>query len=74
MKTIALDTFGTLNTTNFHSVSPFPVVFILQNTWVYICTIYHSNETSHIEVLVDDRFGFGTILSVPNINPNNGHI
>ena len=74
IKTIALDTFETLNTTNSYSMSPFPVVFTLQNTWVYICTMYHSNETSHIEVSVDDRFGFGTILSVPNINPNNGHI
>ena len=36
--------------------------------------MYHSDETSHIEVSVDDRFGFETVLSVPNIDPNNGHI
>ena len=74
MRTIALDIFGTLNTTNSHSVFPFPAVFTLWDIWVYICTMYYNNETSYIEVSVDDRFGFGTVLSVPNIDPNNGHI
>jgi len=74
MRTIVLDTFGTLNMTNSHSVSPFPAVFTLQDTWVYICTMYCSDETSHIKASVDDRFGFGTVLSIPNIDPNNGHI
>ena len=74
MRTIALDIFGTLNITNSHSVFPFPAVFTLWDIWVYICTMYYNNETSYIEVSVDDRFGFGTVLSVPNIDPNNGHI
>ena len=74
MRTIALDTFGTLNTTNSHSISLFPAVFTLQDIWVHIHTMYCNNETFHIEVLVDNRFDFETILSVPNINPNNGHI
>ena len=74
MRTIALDTFGTLDMTNTHYVSPFPTVFTLRNTWVHICTIYCSDETSYIETLVNDQFGFGTILCVPDINPNDGYV
>ena len=74
MGTIALNTFGPLDTTNTCYMPPFPTVFTLQDTWVHICTTYYSNETSHVKLLVNDQFGLGTILCVPDINPNDGHV
>ena len=74
MRTIVFDTFGTMDTTDTCCMSLFPTVFTLWDTWVHICTTYYSNETFHVEMSVNDWFGLGIVLCVPNINPNDGHV
>ena len=36
--------------------------------------MYHSDETSYVEMSVNDWFGLRTILYVPDIDLNDGHI
>ena len=36
--------------------------------------MYYSDETSHVESLINNWFGLRTILYVPDIDPNDGHI
>jgi len=74
ISTIALDTLGPLNTTNICYVSPLPIVLTLQNIQVHISITYYNDETFHIEVSIDDSFGLGTILSVPDVNLDDGHV
>ena len=74
IRPITLNTLGSLNTTYTHCVSPFLTVFTLQNTWIHVCTTYHSNETSNIKTSVDNWFGLGTSLDIPDIDPDDGHI
>ena len=71
MRPITLDTLGPLNMTNTCYVSPLPTVW---NTQVHISTAYHSNETLHIEMLINDSFGLETILSVPDVDLDDSHI
>ena len=61
MGTIVLDTFRTLNIAHTSCMSPFPAVFALQYSRVYICSIHYSNEVAYIEMPVDDSLGFRVI-------------
>jgi len=74
MRPITLDTLGPLDATNTCYVSLLPTVLILWDTQVHISTIYCSNEISHVEMLIDDSFGSRTILSIPDIDPDDGHV
>jgi len=74
VRPIALDTLGPLDVTNTCCMSPLPTVLTLQDIWVHISTTYCSNKTSHIETSIDDSFGLGTILSIPDVNPDDGHV
>jgi len=74
MRPITLDTLGPLNVTNTHCMFPLPTVLTLQNTRVHISTTYYSDETPYVEVPIYDSFGLGTVLSVPYVNPYDGHI
>jgi len=74
MRPIVLDTLGLLNVTNTHHVSPLPTVLTLQDTRVHISTIYHSDETSHIETSIDDSFDLGTVLSILDVNPDDDYV
>jgi len=73
MGPIKLDTLGPLDATNICYVFPLPTVLTLWDTWVYISTIYHSDETPHVEPSVNDSFGLRTILSVSNVDLD-GHV
>jgi len=53
---------------------PFPTVFTLRNTWVHISIINCSDMASNIKALIDEIFGFGTILNVPNVEPYDSYI
>ena len=55
-------------------VPPFPTILTLQDIWVHVDTMNHSDRASYIEASVDDFLGIGLILCVPNVNPNYGHI
>jgi len=72
--TIALNTFGPLNSTHTSSVALFPAVFTLWHTRVHVYTANCGNKAAYIEPSVDKALGFGTTLHIPYINSYNGHI
>jgi len=74
MRPVTLNTFGLLNTICSHHVPPFPTILALQNIWVYVGSTNCGNKAFYIEASVDYFLGVGPILSVPNINPDYGHI
>ena len=74
MRPIALDILGPLNVTNTRHVSPLPTVLTLQDTQVHISTTYHSDETPYIETSIDNSFGLGTVLSVLDVDPDDGYV
>jgi len=74
MRLIVLDTLGLLDVTNVCYLSSLSTVLTLQNTQVHISITYYSNETPHVETSIDDSFGLGTILSVLDIDSDDGHI
>ena len=63
-----------MNATNSCHVIPFLVILVLWDSWIHICTMYYGNKASHIEASIDNFLHVGTILHIPNVNPNNGHI
>ena len=52
----------------------FPTVLTLQNFRVHVHTTDSSNESSDIEILVDDCLGLCTILQIPDVDPNDSHV
>jgi len=68
MQAITFYTFYPLNSAYVCKVTPFPVIFALENAWIHICISNDSNKSSYIKPLVNKGFGFGTTLSIPNIN------
>jgi len=71
---IALNVFGPLNATNSCHVTLFLAILTLQDSRVHIYTMYCSNKASYIEASIDDFLHVGTILHVPNVDPDNSHI
>ena len=55
-------------------MTPFPTVFTLRNTRVYISHSYHRNIPSDIETLIYKAFTLDSTLDIPNVNPHNYHI
>jgi len=53
-----------------HWVALFLTALILWNSWVHIGTMNGSIILSYIETWVDDKFGNGTVLWVPNVDPD----
>jgi len=53
---------------------PFPIVLILWDTWVHIGTFDGSDETSYVEVTIDDILCQRTALGIPDVQPDHCHI
>ena len=64
---IIFDTPQTLCIAHKSSMTPFPAVFALENTYVHICPSYSSNEIAYVKISVDEIFGFTTTLDIPYI-------
>ena len=71
---ITFDAFSFLDPTYACHMVPLPAVFVLGNAWIHVCTSNGADESSNIEPSIDERFGFGAALSIPNINSYYGHI
>jgi len=74
MQTITFCTFKTLDATNPSQMPPFPTVFALRDIRIHIGTSYHSNNVSNIELPVDYFLSIITILIIPYVDPDDGHI
>jgi len=74
MQAITFYTFCPLNSAYACRVALFPAVFALRNAWIHVCILNGGNVSSYIESLVDKRFGFGVVLSIPNVGPYKCHV
>ena len=74
MWTVTLKTLGLLDMTYSSRVTPLPTILALWYTWVYVGSLYSSDEASDIKASVDDFLSIWPTLSVPNVNPNDGHV
>ena len=72
--TVTFDILGTLNPACTSQMFLFPIFFILKNAWVHVSTTNCSNIASNVETLIDETFGFGTTLNIPNFKPYDGYI
>ena len=52
------------------SVTSLSTVLTLRDSRVHICALYSGDIISYVEVTIDNRFHFGPILWVPDVNPD----
>ena len=74
MSSIALSVPGDIRTTTKCQMSPFPTVLALQNTWIHIGTFDGSDETSNVEVTIDDILHQRTTLGISDVQPDHYYI
>ena len=74
MQSITFNISGPLNITNLWTMSLFLAIFTLWDSQVHICSSYSGNKASYVEAFVDNRFGFGTTLSVLNVNLDSSYV
>jgi len=66
--------FRSMGTAGKCCMALFPTVIALGDPWVHGSASYGSNVFSKVEGPIDDGFGFGAILGVPDVDPYNGHV
>jgi len=69
VRSIVLDTLGSLNTAGHSCMSPSPAILVLRDTRIYIGTPNGSNVLSNIEASVDKIFSLTSALDVPDVKP-----
>ena len=67
VRSIALDTLGSLNIAGHSCVSPLPAILALRDTRIHIGTPNGSNILSNIETSVDETFSLTSTLDVPDV-------
>jgi len=66
--------FSPVHSASKHCVFPFPAVVALGNAWVYGGASDRGDVPTKVEGPVYDGFGFGPILRVPDVNPDDCHV
>jgi len=66
--------FGSMGTTSKGCVIPLPAVVILGDARVHGGISNCNYVLPKVEGSVDEGFSFGTVLRVPNVDPDNRHI
>ena len=74
MKTISLDTFGTVHMVYKDYITSSPTILTLWNFWIHVCILNCCDIVTNVKVPVDYIFSFGTTLRVPNIDLDDGHV
>ena len=69
MWAIIFYTFCPLNSVYVCRVALFPAIFALEDASIHISASNGGDESSYVKSLVNKGFGFGTALSISNINP-----
>ena len=52
----------------------FPTILTLWNTQVHVSITNCGDKASNVESPVDKALCFYTVLSIPNVNRDNGHV
>ena len=74
MGAITLNTFWSLYFAREGWMLPSPAVFALRDTRISVSAPDCSDEAPDIEAPIDETLGFCTALSIPDINPYDGHV
>ena len=62
--------FGTMGTAGKGGVTPLPAVVALENTRVHRGTSDGGDASSEVEGLINNRFGLGAVLRIPDVGPD----
>ena len=74
IETITFHTFSFLNMTYSCHMSPLPTVLILWYAWIHIYISNCCDVATNIESSVNDFLSIWSVLSIPNVYPNDGHV
>jgi len=74
VRSAAFLAFGPICLVSKRCVFPFLAVVVLGDTWVHGSISDSSNMLTKVEGPVYDSFDFGTVLGVPDVDPDNRHI
>jgi len=74
METITFHIFSSLNITYSCHMPPLPTVLILWYAWIHIYALNCCNIATNVESLVNDFLSIQSILSIPNVYPNDSHV
>jgi len=55
-------------------VAPFPAVVTLRDSRVHVGGSNRGNIPAKVKRMIYQQFYFGTILRIPNVKPDNGHV
>ena len=71
---IALYTSGDMRATAKCRMSPLPTVLTLWDIWVHVGTFDGSNESSYVEMMIDNVLRQRTTLGIPDVHPDHRHV
>ena len=74
IRTVALNTFGPLDSVDSSQMAPFPTVFALQYVRVHIGLPNCCDKAFNIKLFVDKTFGLRTTLRIPDVDSYNKYI
>lgn len=74
MRTIILDTFDFLNSTQKYRVVPPLTILTLGDSRIHVCSSNGSNVVTYIEASVNEYFGIVATVYILYINPNDYYI
>ena len=74
MSSITLDIPGDIRIATKCQMSPLPTVLALQDIWVHIGTFDSNDETSDVEVTIDDILCQRTALRIPDIHLDHHYV
>jgi len=55
-------------------MTPLSTILALRDTRIHVGTSHHCNDTSYIEMPVNDFLSIVTILGIPYVNPDDSHV
>ena len=74
MGTVALYTLRSLNSAHIWQMTLFPTIFAQKNPRVHVCSMNSHDEAANIESSINDSFCFQSVLYVPYVDLDNGHV
>jgi len=74
IQAVIFDVLCLLDFANTCSVALFPAIFALGDAWVHISTMNSCDESSYVELLVNEGFSFGATLSILDVDPYDGYV
>ena len=74
MRAIAFYVFGSLDMAYSCQMIPLSTILALRDTRIYVGTPHHRNNTSYIEMSINNFLCIVTILGISYINSDNSHV